>query len=33
LIERMQSYDAGRISDDDVVQIEFYVTSDYGPGR
>jgi hypothetical protein len=33
LIKRMQSYDAGWISDDDVVETEFYVTSDYGPGR
>jgi hypothetical protein len=33
LIKRMRSYDAGWISDDDVVTIEFYLTSDYGPGR
>jgi cytochrome c5 len=33
LIKRMQSYDAGWISDADVVTIEFYLTSDYGPGR
>jgi hypothetical protein len=32
LIKRMQSYDAGWISDADVVTIEFYLTSDYGPG-
>jgi hypothetical protein len=33
LIKRMQSYDAGWISDEEVVTIEFYLTSDYGPGR
>jgi|GEM_PF-1321634 len=33
LIKRMQSYDAGWIADADVVEIEFYLTSDYGPGR
>ena len=33
LIKRMQSYDAGWISDVDVMEIEFYLTSDYGPGR
>ena len=33
LLKRMQSYDAGGISDADVMEIEFYVTSDYGPGR
>jgi len=33
LIKRMQSYDAGWISDEDVMTIEFYLTSDYGPGR
>ncbi len=33
LIKRMQSYDEGWISDADVVTIEFYLTSDYGPGR
>jgi mono/diheme cytochrome c family protein len=32
LIKRMQSYDAGWISDEDVMTIEFYLTSDYGPG-
>jgi hypothetical protein len=32
LIKRMQSYDAGWISDADVMTIEFYLTSDYGPG-
>lgn len=33
LIKRMQSYDAGWISGKDVMTIEFYVTSDYGPGK
>lgn len=33
LIKRMQSYDAGWISDADVMTIEFYLTSDYGPGQ
>lgn len=33
LIKRMQSYDAGWISDKDVMTIEFYLTSDYGPGQ
>jgi hypothetical protein len=33
LIKRMQSYDAGWINDADVMTIEFYLTSDYGPGR
>ncbi len=33
LIKRMRSYDAGWISDADVITIEFYLTSDYGPGK
>lgn len=33
LIKRMQSYDAGWISNEDVMTIEFYLTSDYGPGK
>jgi hypothetical protein len=33
LIKRVRSYDAGWISDDDVMTIEFYLTSDYGPGK
>jgi len=32
LIKRMQSYDAGWISDDAVMEIEFYLVNDYGPG-
>jgi len=32
LIKRMQGYDADWISDADAAEIEFYVTSDYGPG-